>query len=95
MTKRDYILQWAAEETDITSWPDHPKVMGYCKLFYGHRYAPKGVPSFTREVRKLVAEGIFDKSNRVGLGFDAMVNFGNRTQTFWRFRTDTTEGSGS
>lgn len=86
MTKNEFLLEWAKEVEDLTSYKDHPKVKEYWNRFYpNENNQDKVVSNLVYEFGKLVKSGVLRKSVCVGLGANSKIlNFSSTRQYFWR-----------
>lgn len=86
VTKKQFIKEWAQHEGCVTSWPLNLKVLEYGREYYGDSWSNKSRKNLIYEFNKLVKTGFLDKSHRVGLGFDAVVELGYKYQTYWNIK---------
>jgi hypothetical protein len=90
MTKREFILRWAKEETHLTSYNMHPKVIEWQHTFYSDdRDERKAICNLTYHFRNLVKERVLYEPKSMGLGqFSKTDFFGTTKQFFWEINKE-------
>lgn len=88
MEKIDFIIEWAKEDEELTTYWGYPKVFQWVKKFYPEEVNkmehPKAISNLRYYFNKLKNQNVLHDAHCVGLGFDAKINFfGTTKQWYW------------
>ena len=85
MEKINFVINWAREEKELTTYWGYPKVDQWVRKFYSGKDEKTAIANLRYYFDKLKGQGVLLEAHCVGLGFDAKIDFfGTTKQFFWQ-----------